>query len=168
LGIALPRFKFYKGQLENIDFGGRRFDVIYCSNLLEHVPDPFVFLRKCAALLHRGGVIYGVTPDHLSLDRYMMGRYWAGYHYPRHTFVFNHSNIGPILSKCGFERVRLRGSYSFWYLSFANRLVALPGAKKRGLAFAAVTALFLPLDLLINLFRCHGSMRFVAHRAAAS
>lgn len=168
LGVALPGFTFYKGQLESIDFGGRRFDVIYCSNLLEHVPDPFVFLGKCAALLNPGGTLYGVTPDHLSLDRYVFGRYWAGYHYPRHTFVFNHRNLAQILAKCGFEHVALRGSYSFWYLSLANRLVELPGTKKRGLLFAAVTALFLPLDLLVNLVRCHGSMKFVAHRPRAA
>lgn len=162
LGVALPRFTFYRGQLEEIDFRGRRFDAVYCSNLIEHVPDPFVFLRKCAALLRPGGVIHGVTPDHLSLDRYLMGRYWAGYHYPRHTFIFNHRNLGEILAKAGFDGVRIRGSYSFWYLSFANRLVEHPGRRKRGFLFAAVTALFLPLDLAINLFRCHGSMRFVA------
>jgi len=157
----VPRFTFYKGQLEDVDFAGRRFDVIYCSNLIEHVPDPFLFLRKCAAILKPGGVIHGITPDHLSLDRYVWGRYWAGYHYPRHTFVFNHSNIGRILEKCGFAPVQIKGSYSFWYLSFANRFATLPGTQKRGILFAAVTAFFLPLDLLINLFRCHGSMTFV-------
>jgi SAM-dependent methyltransferase len=164
LGVALPRFTFYKGQLEEIDFGARRFDLVYCSNLIEHVPDPFVFLRKCAALLRPGGVLYGVTPDHLSLDRYLFGRYWAGYHYPRHTFVFNHRNLAQVLSRSGFERVKVRGSYSFWYLSFANRLVERPGTRPRGLAFAAVSALFLPLDLFINLFRCHGSLTFVAQK----
>lgn len=163
LGVAgIPRFSFYKGQLEEIDFGQRRFDVIYCSNLIEHVPDPFLFLRKCAAILRPAGVIYGITPNHLSVDRYLLGRYWAGYHYPRHTFVFNHENIRQILAKCGFETVAIKGSYGFWFLSFANRLVDLPGTKKRGLLFAGVTALFLPFDLLVNLFRCHGSMKFVA------
>ena len=158
----VPRFTFYKGQLEDVDFGGRRFDVIYCSNLIEHVPDPFLFLRKCAAILKPGGVIYGITPDHLSIDRRIWGRYWAGYHYPRHTFVFNHHNIEQILGKCGFEPVKTKGSFGFWYLSLANRFVTLPGTKKRGLMFAAVTALFLPFDLLVNLFRPHGSMTFVA------
>ncbi|HTE49588.1 MAG TPA: class I SAM-dependent methyltransferase [Kofleriaceae bacterium] len=159
---GVPRFTFYRGQLEDVDFGDRRFDVIYCSNLIEHVPDPFRFLRKCAAILAPGGVIHGITPDHLSIDRYLWRRFWAGYHYPRHTFVFNHSNIRAILEKCGFEPVAIRGSYSFWYLSFANRFIELPGTKKRGLLFAAVTALFLPFDLVVNLFRCHGSMKFVA------
>ena len=169
LGVGgIPRFSFYRGQLEQIDFGGRRFDVIYCSNLIEHVPDPFLFLGKCAALLRPGGVLYGITPDHLSLDRYLMGRYWAGYHYPRHTFLFNHRNLRPILAKCGFDTLALRGSHGFWYLSFANRLLHLPGTRKRGLAFAAVSALFLPFDLLVNLFRCHGSMKFVARLRGAA
>lgn len=164
LGVALPRFSFYQGQLEAIDFGTRRFDLVYCSNLIEHVPDPFVFLRNCAALLRPGGVLYGVTPDHLSLDRYLFGRYWAGYHYPRHTFVFNHRNLVEVLARSGFESVRVRGSHGFWYLSLANRFAERPGTKKRGLLFAAVSALFLPLDLLVNLFRGHGSLTFVAHK----
>lgn len=163
---GVPRFTFYRGQLEDVDFEGRRFDVIYCSNLIEHVPDPFRFLRKCASILTPRGVIYGITPDHLSLDRYLWRRYWAGYHYPRHTFVFNHDNIGDILTKCGFEPVAIRGSYSFWYLSFANRFVELPGTKKRGLLFAAMTALFLPFDLAVNLVRPHGSMKFVGRLPA--
>jgi len=164
LGVALPRFTFYRGQLEAIDFGARRFDLVYCSNLIEHVPDPFVFLHKCAALLRPGGVLYGVTPDHLSLDRYLFGRYWAGYHYPRHTFVFNHRNLVEVLGRSGFDAVKVRGSHAFWHLSLANRFVERPGTKKRGLLFAAVSALFLPLDLFINLFRGHGSLTFVAQR----
>jgi len=164
----LPRFTFYRGQLEEVDFGGRQVDVIYCSNLIEHVPDPFRFLHKCAAILRPGGIIYGITPDHLSIDRFLWRRYWAGYHYPRHTFVFNHVNIRSILEKSGFAPVEIRGSYGFWYLSFANRFIELPGTKKRGLLFAGVTALFLPFDLLVNRFRCHGSMKFVARLPGGS
>jgi hypothetical protein len=110
-------------------------------------------------------VIVGITPDHLSLDRYLFGRYWAGYHYPRHTFVFNHRNIRTVLASAGFAVVRITGAHAYWYLSLANLLVELPGTKKRGLAFGAITALFGPFDLLINLFRVHGSMTFVGQRA---
>lgn len=164
LGVSgIQQFTFYEGQLEDIDFAGRRFDVIYCSNLIEHVPDPHRFLAACTAILNPGGVIYGITPDHLSIDRYIFKRYWAGYHYPRHTFLFNHDNIVQILERAGFDEVDVRGSYGFWYLSIANRTVELPGTKKRGLAFAAVTAALLPFDLAVNLVRCHGSMRFIGH-----
>jgi len=156
----LHQFTFHHGQLEEVDIPAKSIDVIYCSNLIEHVPDPRVFLQKCLAILKPGGLLYGVTPNHLSLDRYIFRKYWAGYHYPRHTFVFNHKNLKHLMQKQGFNRVSIKGSYAFWYLSLANRFVDLPGTKKRGIMFAAITGLFFPFDLLVNLFRCHGSMAF--------
>ncbi len=160
--MDLPRVEFHEGQLETIDLPPASLDLIYCSNLIEHVPDPVVFLRKCRKLLAPGGKLYGVTPNHTSLDRWIFGRYWGGYHYPRHTFVFNHRNLGKLLSGCGFDNVKLKGAYGFWYISFTNRFLGRSGS--RGFIFAAVTATFLPLDLAINLFRPHGSMTFVARR----
>ena len=158
----LPRFNFYHGQFETSDVPSQNADLIYCSNLIEHVPDPRRFLAKCADALKPGGTLYGVTPNHLSIDRFVFGRHWAGYHYPRHTYVFNHHNLKTLLTSQGFVDPRITGSYSFWYLSLANRFLELPGTRKRGLAFAAITAAFLPFDVLLNLFTCHGSMTFVA------
>jgi SAM-dependent methyltransferase len=167
VGIAdLPGFTFYHGQLEEVEIAPSSFDAVYCSNLIEHVPDPLAFLQTCREVLRPGGVIVGITPDHLSLDRYVFGRYWAGYHYPRHTFIFDHRNIRPMLAKAGFEVARITGSHAYWYLSLANLLLERPGTRKRGLAFAAITGLFAPLDLLINRFRVHGSMTFIGRRVA--
>lgn len=165
---GLSNFEFYHGQFEDVDIEAHTADVIYCSNLIEHVPNPIVFASKIARTLKSDGVLLGVTPDHLSLDRYIMGKYWAGYHYPRHTFVFNHKNIVSLLERVEFESVRVKGSYSFWYLSLANRFMHLPGTRKRGISFALVTALFLPFDILVNLVRCHGSMTFFAKAPKSS
>jgi SAM-dependent methyltransferase len=159
---GLPDFTFYHGQFEEVEIEPNSVDLIYCSNLIEHVPDPGVFAKKVKQSLKAGGQVLGVTPDHLSIDRYLFGRYWAGYHYPRHTFVFNHRNIVTLLREADFEGINVKGSYSFWYLSLANSFMELPGTKKRGLLFALITAAFLPLDFFINLLRCHGSMTFKA------
>jgi len=160
----VPRFTFHHGQLEELSLPSGCTDVVYCSNLIEHVCNPLIFLNECHRILKPHGIIYGVTPDHLSLDRYIFGKYWGGYHYPRHTFVFDHDNIIRILKKAGFMEPTVRGGYSFWYTSFANRLFKLPGTKSRGFAFAAITAVFAPVDYLINVFQCHGSMTFVARK----
>ena len=165
---GLQNFTFHHGQFEQVELEEDSIDLIYCSNLIEHVPDPLLFAQKVLKTLSPHGTFLGVTPDHLSVDRYLFGKYWAGYHYPRHTFVFNHHNIKTLLKNSGFSEIKISGAYSFWYLSFANKLVELPGTKKRGIAFALVTALFLPIDLLINLFRCHGSMTFSAIKAENS
>lgn len=158
----LANFKFYHGQFEEIEIEAASADVIYCSNLIEHVPIPTVFASKISHVLKPGGLLLGVTPDHLSLDRFLFKKYWAGYHYPRHTFIFNHKNIVTLLDHADLKQISVTGSYSFWYLSLANRFINLPGTKKRGIAFALTSALFLPIDLAINLFRCHGSMTFSA------
>ena len=63
---GVPRLHVLPGPARGGRLRRRRFDVIYCSNLIEHVPDPFLFLEKCLAVLRPGGVIYGITPDHLS------------------------------------------------------------------------------------------------------
>lgn len=163
---GIERFTFHQGMLETVDLPESCFDVVYFNNLIEHVPDPFLFLAKCRRILKPGGLAYGNTPDHLSIDRYLFGKHWAGYHYPRHTFVFDHHNLPQIFRKAGFEDIRLKGSYAFWSLSIRNRLTPGHGPKKRGLLHAAVTGGMLPLDLLINLFRCHGAMTFSARSAA--
>lgn len=160
----LENFTFHHGQFEQVELETNSVDLIYCSNLIEHVPNPLLFASKVLKTLKENGSFLGVTPDHLSVDRYIFGRFWAGYHYPRHTYVFNHHNIKTLLSDSGFSNIKISGAYSFWYLSLANKFIKLPGTKKRGIAFALVTALFLPLDLLINLFRCHGSMTFSARK----
>jgi len=158
----LSKFTFFHGQFEDVAINDASIDFVYCSNLIEHVPVPTVFAIKIRKVLKSGGLLLGVTPDHLSLDRYLFGKYWAGYHYPRHTYIFNHSNIITLLEGSGLDAVKVKGTYSFWYLSLANRFIDLPGAKKRGIIFAIVTTAFLPLDILVNLIRCHGSMTFTA------
>lgn len=159
---GIPNFTFHEGMLETAELPAHAFDVVYFNNLIEHVPDPLRFLEKCKQLLRPGGFIYGNTPDHLSLDRFVFGRYWAGYHYPRHTFVFDHDNMVAILRKCGYEQIRVKGSYAFWSLSLRNIFMEGHGPKKRGLVHAATTLGMLPFDLLVNLFRCHGAMTFTA------
>lgn len=160
----ISNFEFLHGQLEEVQLADSSVDIIYCSNLIEHVADPRRFLDVCRRVLKPGGRIYGITPDHASFDRLLFRRYWAGYHYPRHTFLFDHDNIKLLFAGQGFTEVKTSGSYSFWYLSLANRFVELPGNKKRGVWFALVTALFLPLDVCINLFTTHGSMTFEASK----
>lgn len=162
--LAREKFTFIRGQFEDCDIAPSSADLIYFSNLLEHVADPKRFLRRCFEALKPGGRIQGVTPSTDSVDRRLFGRRWGGYHYPRHTFLYNRDNLRALMRQCGFDDPRARGGYSFWYVSLANLLCPGHGRKKRGLMFAAVSAAALPVDKVINLFRCHGSMTFEGTR----
>jgi 2-polyprenyl-3-methyl-5-hydroxy-6-metoxy-1,4-benzoquinol methylase len=71
------------------DFGSLRFDVIYAAHLIEHLPNPLDFLRKCHSLLTDDGILVIETPNEACLPRKLFGRYWGGNHFPRHWFLFN-------------------------------------------------------------------------------
>ncbi len=162
-GESIANFRFFHGQFEDQDIESGSVDLIYFSNLIEHVEDPKIFLQQCLKILREGGKIYGVTPNHLSWDRFIFWRFWAGYHYPRHTYLFDHKNLRRFLEELGFINIQIKGAYAYWYLSLANIFLPLHGQKKRGILFALVTAFFLPLDFLINLVTVHGSMTFTAN-----
>ena len=156
--------QFHIGQFESYKKEIDKCDLIYFSNLIEHVIDPIAFLDKCNITLKNTGFIYGVTPNHNSIDRRIFKQYWGGYHYPRHTNIFNDKNIKTILDLTNFEIIKITGLNGFWYISFANLFIKLNGYKKRGVSFAICSLLFLPLDIFVNLFITHGSMTFIGKK----
>jgi 2-polyprenyl-3-methyl-5-hydroxy-6-metoxy-1,4-benzoquinol methylase len=54
-----------KGQVEDIDFGDSRFDVITLFHVLEHVPNPSQLIRRCYDLLNQQGVLIIAVPNEI-------------------------------------------------------------------------------------------------------
>ena len=54
--------KFHKGEFENLDHDENGCDLIYFSNLIEHVIDPKLFLDKCNFFLKPNGVFLITAP----------------------------------------------------------------------------------------------------------
>src|SRR5207237_6502388 len=75
---------------EDYDSGERAgtMDVVIINHVIEHVLDPEDTLRKAYRLLSDGGILYGRTPKLDGVDRRLFGRYWGGYHFPRHVELF--------------------------------------------------------------------------------
>lgn len=155
---------FHLGEFEYFNEINFECDLIYFSNLIEHVIDPQIFIQKCKNSLKEKGKIFGITPCHDSIDRIIFGKYWGGYHFPRHINIFNSTNLPRLFKICGFKQTSIYGTYGFWYVSLANRLIKLNGYKKRGILFFMCSIFFLPFDFIINLFRISGSMTFIAEK----
>lgn len=66
--IAKEKFdlNLKKGQVEDIDFGDRRFDVITLFHILEHVPDPTRLIERCYNLLNKQGVLIIAVPNEIN------------------------------------------------------------------------------------------------------
>lgn len=63
-----PEVKFYVSMFEDFNID-KRFDSIVMINVLEHVENPVVFLKKAKSLLNQGGEVVAFVPNALSLNR---------------------------------------------------------------------------------------------------
>lgn len=66
-GIRIARDKYafdvVKGEIEHVDLGAARFDVITLFHTLEHVPYPASCMKRCKELLSEEGIIIIAVPN---------------------------------------------------------------------------------------------------------
>lgn len=68
------------------------FDIVTLFELIEHVPDPSVFLRRAIELVRPNGLIYITTPNFNALDRRVQGLEWEPIH-GEHLIYFTPSTL---------------------------------------------------------------------------
>jgi len=88
---------------------GRKFDFVYCSEVIEHVPGVQAFVQSLADLMHTGALLYLTTPDagHPKVPKNILN--WKEVKPPEHLVFFNKSNMRLLLQKNGFEIIKF-----FW------------------------------------------------------
>lgn len=101
----------FQGALEDYVSGAaaRRHDVVWCNDVLEHVPDPLQFVRSCARALKPGGRLILDTPNAGTAAVGEGRANWNGYN-PYHIFLFGPENLARLL-----ERAGLRPAATFSY-----------------------------------------------------
>lgn len=101
-------YQVEEGTLEGMDITSLegKFDIVTMYQLIEHVLDPVALLEKARRLLKPGGWLLGQTPSFDSWERRIFGRYWAGYHYPRHLQVFSKRGLREALERGGYANAR--------------------------------------------------------------
>jgi SAM-dependent methyltransferase len=102
------------------------FDAIILNQVIEHFANPAEILESCKTLLKPGGILFIETPSTDGLDaRLFRGRHWGGYHFPRHFYLFNASNLRMLLEEKGFQitSTRYLASPAFWLQSLHHKLM---------------------------------------------
>jgi SAM-dependent methyltransferase len=136
------------------------FDVILCTEVLEHVPEPSKVLLECGRILRNGGLLILSAPLtsglHQEPHHYFGG--FTPYWYERE------------LKSAGFESIDVQPNGGFFkhYGQETQRFSALLDPRRtRGLARLVVTPfwlLTLPLFRVIMPLACHGLDRLDTHR----
>ena len=115
---------YHLGAIEQFETD-RRFDLVLALNLIEHVRDPALVLRRIEGLLTPHGRVLIKTPNFEALDaRIFRHRSWAGYHTPRHFVLFNRQSFVDLAEQNGLGVVDF--SYTqgapFWSVSVLDAM----------------------------------------------
>ncbi len=157
---------FKEGFLEELEYPDDFFNAIVLDNVLEHVPDPALFMKKVVSILKPGGYVFGTTPNYNSLDRFVFQQYWGGFHMPRHLYLFNAHNLKLFMMNMGLSDTELPVSANAadWAVSvqnFMRRNCKKSGKYKRAPYFPIVGIMLAPVALVSSIFNLNGVMDFI-------
>jgi len=93
--------------IERADLPRAHYGSILLSQVLEHTRDPELVLNTAREALRPGGTAYVVVPNAESAWRRVLGADWVHWHVPFHLFHFTPASLRKLLTRCGFEVVRL-------------------------------------------------------------
>ncbi len=116
----------HHGLLEKLDLPPETYDLAIVIQTIEHLAAPPQLLANVRKLLRPGGRVVIVTDNTDSPDfRLFKQRYWGGYHFPRHWYLFAPATMRRLAAQTGFEVEQLTTQVSpvNWTYSVRNTLV---------------------------------------------
>ncbi len=112
----------HHGTVESVKkrYPSKKYAAITAFEIIEHAYSPTSMMRAIYAVLEPGGVVMLTTPNHGSIWRKLMGRYWPGYTHPEHMYFFDPSSLRHLLLSCGFRDIHIQTGdsrpFPLWYL----------------------------------------------------
>ncbi|MFD1315021.1 class I SAM-dependent methyltransferase [Namhaeicola litoreus] len=85
----------------------QKFSIITLWHVLEHVPDPLLYLSTLKDLLEPNGRIILALPNFNSHDAQHYQKFWAAYDLPRHLWHFSKKAVSSLANAVGMETEKI-------------------------------------------------------------
>lgn len=125
----------FAGDVMDAEFAPESFDVITCSDVMEHLYEPRAMFQTVYEWLKPGGIFYVFVPNIMSWEARAFGTRWWGLDLPRHLHHFSFDSLEALAKYADLPLMRLvtpAGCYIEQSASMVlNDLLHGMGAKKR-------------------------------------
>ena len=92
----------------------RKYDVLLCSAVLEHVVDPVDFLSQLHGALRERGSLFLLTPNARSLNYRLLRSWWRELlSIGEHIYLFTPESLELCAGKAGFELVAVGSDFDY-------------------------------------------------------
>lgn len=91
--------KVFHGDVHAAEFDADTFDVVSIRHVIEHIPDPNIFLKEISRILKPGGRLVVKTPNSQALGRGYFGVFWFANDVPRHLVLFSPENLAEAAAR---------------------------------------------------------------------
>ena len=120
-----PRGTYFEATMETFDAAETGFDAVYCSEVIEHVPDVDRFVAAIVRVMAPGAVLYLTTPDISHWRRPRDLRRWDAFCPPAHCLYFNPASLIGLFANHGLELIRRRLAFKPGIKLFLRKPAAL-------------------------------------------
>ena len=97
--------KHFAGELQAARYPAGSFDVVYCSEVIEHAPNPGGLLGEICRIVRQDGLVYLTTPNYNSLTRRLAGSSWRIFS-TEHICYFTPTTLVGAMRGIGFTTVQ--------------------------------------------------------------
>ena len=97
------KLKVLQGYFEKYAFKSRKFKIITCCHVLEHVTEPEKFIAKIKKILDRNGYLFLAQTNYQGTIPHLLGRFWEGWVPREHRDHFSPEGIEDLLLRNGMR-----------------------------------------------------------------
>jgi len=142
--------RILKGELPKVKFRSKNFDVVTLWGVLEHLPNPSIYISKIHNLLRKRGYLIIEIPN---LDSFLLSIFGNNYNWlsiNEHVFIYSKKGVKKFLNDNGFSTLSVYSPVKITS-NFAINMANLV-SNRYFLNWDLTMLFFLPISFLVSLF----------------